>query len=226
MTSKDQNITGTVRSQDLSVSWLSEKGINKEDTDSVCILMMANGQVRLTMRSATLNLKGMRLTKGHACVFALFEAAGPESVQAADRASEVFMNNMMKNDITKKPASKIIKKCISAADKAVAKEFSGQGYKASAAAFASKYLTVCSVSGGTLRVIGKEGAVTKLSSDGTEISVIGDDWQGVLMTSAGYPVRDDDIEEEMNMPIDSITEKKELRPLLTASSMIRVHRLE
>ncbi|MDR2866413.1 MAG: hypothetical protein LBV13_03305 [Methanomassiliicoccaceae archaeon] len=225
MASEKQQIIGTVRSQDLSVSWISEPGINRNDTDRVCILMMANGQVRLTMQSATLNLKGMRLTKGHICVFALFEAFDHESTEVADRASETFMNNMMRYDITKKPAEKVIRKCLSLADKAAAKGSGDKKYGASIAAFAAKEFTGCCVNGGRMFIQQEDGSVMKFTSSSNEFLLLGDIWKNVIMPSKSYPLQDNNIKDDMRCPIGDIVTKRGLKELLDTSSLIRVQRL-
>jgi len=219
-----EQIIGSVRSQDLSVSWISEPGADKKDTDRVCILMMANGQVRLTMQSATLDLKGMRLTKGHICVFALFEPNGPGNGEAADKVSETFMNMIMRYDITKKPAAAVLKKCLSKADKSIRKQFRDASYKASVAAFAAKDLTVCCMNGGRM-FISSAGKVIEFTSEGTDILSAGQAWDSVMMISGGYPLVTDEIKDDMRSPMGDLIVKRELKLLPVAASMIRVHRI-
>ncbi|MCL2607789.1 MAG: hypothetical protein FWD92_04480 [Methanomassiliicoccaceae archaeon] len=221
----EAQVIGKVRSQDLSVSWVSESGQRDINTDRVCILMMANGQVRLTMQSSTINLKGMRLTRGHVCIFSLFEGNGRNEADAADMASELFMNSVMRYDITKKPAKDILKKCLSKVDKKVVKKFGDASYKASVAAFAAKDMTACTVNGGRLFVISENGKISELTSAGTEISHIGTSWKNVMMASGGYPVVTEKIKDDLNSPITEIVSKKELTMLPRSSSIIRVHRL-
>jgi len=188
--------------------------------------MMANGQIRLTMQSGTINLKGMRLTKGHVCVFALFETNGQsENADAADKASELFMNSIMKHDITKKPANTVLKKCLSKVDKKITKKFGNASYKAAVTAFAAKDLTACTVNGGRLFVISDNGKTSEMTSEGTEISHIGKTWKNVMMISGGYPVVIDDIKDDLRSPITEIVSKKELTMIPRSSSMIRVQRL-
>ena len=225
MAPKEQQIAGSVRSQDLSVSWISESGMLEENTDRVCILMMANGQVRLTMQNATLNLKGMRLTKGHVCVFAIFEACDPRTGDAADKASEVFMNMIMKYDITKRPAEGILRKCLSKVNKEITKKNDNACYKASVAAFAAKDLTVCSVNGGKLFVSSGGNKISEIAADGIEISHIGNEWNDVMMVSDGYPAPADEISDDMKAPTGDLITKRELRSLPDASSLIRAHRI-
>jgi len=225
MASKEEPVMGLVRTQDLTVSWISESGIRDTNTDRVCILTMANGQVRLTMQAATLNLRGFRLTKGHMCVFALFEACDPGSGDAADKASELFMNTIMKYDITKKPAKDVIKKCLSKTDKALSKEIKDAKYKASIAAFASKDLTVCSINGGRIFIVPDDGKTKEYSAPETEFLPIGNSWKDVMMVSDGYPIRVDEVKEDMRSPIGDLITKREFRMLNDSVSMIRVQRL-
>jgi hypothetical protein len=185
---------------------------------------MANGQVRLTMQSAALNLKGMRLTKGHICVFALFEALDPKKGAAADKASEMFINMMMRYDITKKPAADILKKCLSKVDKTVAKEFKDENYRASIAAFAAKELTACTVNGGRMFVMSDDKKVIELTSAGTEMLPIGVAWNSLMMISGGYPLVTDEIKEDMRVPITDIVSKRELLSLQNAS-LIRAQKI-
>jgi len=216
---------GSVRTQDMSVSWVSEPGMNGENTDRICILTMANGQIRLTMQSSTINLKGMRLTKGHICVFALFEASGNDTNAAADKASEVFINNMMRYDITKKPASSVLKKCLSKADKAARKEFGNAGYKASVAAFAGKDMTACSVNGAKMLISHEDRSICEISSPATEILPIGVSWKNVMMVSGGITADRDTIEDDMRSSIGDLAAKKGMRELPLSSSMIRVQKI-
>jgi len=223
---KQPQIMGNVRSQDLSVSWVSESGTRKENTDRVCILMMANGQVRLTMQSATLNLKGMRLTKGHICIFALFEPleSSADGIAAADKASEIFMNNIMKYDITKKPAKDVLNKCLSKADKIVGKEYKGARYRASIAAFAAKDLTACCVNGGRMFVLQDDGEILRFTSESTGILSAGTSWKNIMMVSDGYQLVDEEIKEDMFSPIGDIITKRDMRSS-GSSSMIRAQRI-
>ncbi|MCL2890970.1 MAG: hypothetical protein FWF40_03650 [Methanomassiliicoccaceae archaeon] len=219
--------TGSVRTQDMSVSWISEPGLNNENTDRIGILTMANGQIRLTMQSSTINLKGMRLTKGHICVFALFEAAGNDTNEAAaaDKASEVFINNVMKYDITKKPAASVLKKCLSKADKAARKEFGNAGYKASVAAFAGKDMTACSVNGARMLISHEDRSIREISSPVTEILPIGASWKNVMMFSGGITADRDTIEDDMRSSIGDLAAKKSMRELSLSSSIIRVQKI-
>jgi hypothetical protein len=191
----------------------------------VGILTMANGQVRLTMQSATLNLKGMRLTKGHICVFALFEACDPGKGEAADKASEMFMNMIMTYDITKKPAKDILKKCFSKVNKAVTKEVKDSKYKATVAAFAAKDLTVCSVNGGRMFIVSDDKKANEFVSADMEILPIGGAWKAVMMVSDGYPAVIDEIKDDIRSPMGDLITKREMRSLPDASSMIRAQRL-
>ena len=222
MAPDEKQVIGSVRTQDLSVSWVSEPGTDGENTDRVCILTMANGQIRLTMQSASLNLRGMRLTKGHICVFALFEARGPGGAEAADKASETFINEMMKYDITKKPAPDILKKCLSKADRAVADR---KGYKASITAFASKEMTACCANGGKVFVLQDDGKVIRFTSDGVETLSAGTSWKSVMMVSDGYRLVEGEIKEDMHAPMGDLITKREMRSLPATSSVIRVQRL-
>jgi hypothetical protein len=224
MVSKEQQIMGLVRTQDLTVSWISEPGTQDANTDRVGILTMANGQVRLTMQSATMNLKGMRLTKGHVCIFALFEAYDPGKGEAADRASEMFMNMIMKYDITKKPAKDVLKKCFSKVNKTIAKEIKDQRYKASVAAFAAKDLTLCSVNGGRMFIVSDDNKVNEFTSNDTEISHAGGAWKDIMMISSGYPVIIDEIRDDMRSPVGDLITKRGMRSLRDPSSMIRAQR--
>jgi hypothetical protein len=212
-------IRGLVNSQDLSVSWISESGMGGGNTDRVSILTMANGQIRLTMQSATINMKGMRLTKGHICILSLFEPSG--SAEAADRASELFMNMIMRYDITKRPAEDVLKKCLSKVDKKISKEFKDQGYKASIAAFAAKDLTVCTA-GGKIFTVSEDGKVSKITSETTAILPIGRQWKNVLMVSGGYPIAGSDVKEVLRSSTEDLTVK--MGQLPGASSLIRVKR--
>jgi|GEM_PF-1221989 len=226
MADKETQVAGTVKSQDLSVSWISEQGTSSENTDRVCILMMANGQVRLTMQSETLDLKGMRLTKGHVCVFALFEASDPKNGKAADKASEMFMNMMMRYDITKKRADKVMKKCLSKTDKAIAKEFGDSSYKASVAAFAGKDLTACSVNGGKVFILSDEGKLIKFSvSENAGVMFAGLSWKNVMIVSYDYPAPDNEIKGDMSWPVRDLITKRELSSLDNSTSVIRVQKL-
>jgi len=207
----------------MSVSWASEEGMSDDNTDRICILTMANGQIRLTMQSSTINLKGMRLTKGHICVFALFEASG-DTGAAADKASEVFINNMMKYDITKRPAASVLKKCLSKAEKTAKKEFGNADYKASVAAFAAKDMTACTVNGGRMLILQDDGKVREISSPATEISTIGTSWKDVMMISGDIQADGDSMEDDMRSPIGDIVSKKGMRELPGSSSMIRVRK--
>jgi hypothetical protein len=222
---KQPQVIGNVRSQDLSVSWISESGTNDENTDRVCILMMANGQVRLTMQTATLNMKGMRLTKGHICVFELFEPYCGGNPAAADKASEAFMNNVMKHDITKKPAKDVISKCLAIADKTVKKEFGDVRYRASVAAFAAKDLTACCVNGGRMFILQDDGSILRFTSDSIGTLCLGTAWKNVMLASEGYPVADDEIKEDMHSPIGDMITKRGMRSLPCSSSLIRAQRL-
>ena len=225
MASKEDPVMGLVRTQDLTVSWISEEGLRDVNTDRVCILTMANGQVRLTMQSATLNLKGFRLTKGHVCVFALFEAYDAGNGDAADKASEMFMNMIMKFDITKKPAKDVIKKCLSKVNKAVAKEIKDAKYKASIAAFAAKDLTVCSINGGRMFIVPDDGKTKEFIAAEMEILPIGTGWKDVMMVSAGYSVRVDEVKEDIRSPVGDLITKRNMRSSPDPSSMIRAQRL-
>jgi len=216
---------GLVRTQDLSVSWISESGSKGANTDRVCILTMANGQVRLTMQSATLNLKGMRLTKGHICVFALFEEFGPGGGEAADKASELFMNTVMRYDITKRPAADVMKKCLSKVNKTISKEIGDAKYKASIAAFAAKDLTVCSINGGRMFIVPDDGKVTELTSPDTLILPVGTGWKNVMMVSDGYPAVVDEVKDDIRSPMGDLITKREMRSLSGPSSVIRVQRI-
>ena len=224
---KESKMLGTVRTEDLSVSWASESGVSNENTDRVCILTMANGQVRLTMQSATINLKGIRLTKGHVCVFALFEAGGNDKkdVAAADRASEIFMNAIMKYDIIKKPAKDILMKCLSKVSKNMTKEFMGACYKASVAVFAAKDLTACSTNGGRMFILSDDDKVSELRSDGVEILRVGLSWKNIMMVSGGYPTVDDEVKGDMRSPIGDIITKRKMGSLPDSSSIVRAQRL-
>ena len=225
MASKEEQIMGLVRTQDLTVSWISEAGRRGSNTDRVCILTMANGQVRITMQSTTLNLKGMRLTKGHICVFALFEACDPGKGEAADRASEMFMNMIMRYDITKKPAADILKKCLSKVNKKVTKEIKDAKYMVSIAAFAAKDLTVCSIGGGKMFIIPDGGKINEFASPEIEITNIGAAWKDVMMVSGGYPVVHDEIKDDLRSPIGDLITKRDMRASNDPVSMIRVQRL-
>jgi len=224
---EEAQIMGAVRTQDMSVSWVSGPGIRNENTDRICILTMANGQIRLTMQSSTINLKGMRLTKGHICVFALFEAyeRGEKDAAAADKASEMFISTVMKYDITKKPAAPVIRKCLSKADKAVKKEFRDARYKASVAAFAAKDLTVCSVNGGRMFILSDDGNMKEFRAEGMDVTSIGTSWKNVMMASGGFPVSSDDAEDDMRSPIGDIITKKGMKELPDPSSMIRAQKI-
>jgi hypothetical protein len=220
---KEDQIIGKVQTQDLSVSWAS--GFTTAgNTDRLCILTMAHGQVRLTMQSATLNLKGMRLTKGHICIFALFEAFDPGKGEAADKASEMFMNMMMRYDITKKSAKDVIKKCLSKVDKMVSKECKDEKYKASVAAFAAKELTVCTVNGSRIFLMSDDKKITEMTSAEMTISEIGNAWKGIMMISAGYPLVKDEIREDMTYPITETVKKKDIAAI-TNASLIRAQKL-
>jgi hypothetical protein len=186
---------------------------------------MANGQVRLTLNAATLNLRGFRLTKGHICVFALFEACDLGSGEAADKASEMFMNLVMKYDITKKPATDVLKKCLSKVDKAIGKEIKDAKYKASIAAFAGKELTVCSINGGKMFIVPDDGKVNEFVSPETLIMPVGTQWKGVMMVSDGYNVPIDEVKDDMRSPIGDLITKRELKYLNDSASMIRAQRL-
>ncbi|MDR0779024.1 MAG: hypothetical protein LBE48_06290 [Methanomassiliicoccaceae archaeon] len=221
---KEDQIIGKVQTQDLSVSWAS--GFTTDgNTDRLCILTMAHGQVRLTMQSATLNLKGMRLTKGHVCVFALFEAFDPKKGEAADKASEMFMNMMMKYDITKKPAKDVLKKCLSKVDKMVAKEFKDEKYKASIAAFASKDLTVCTVNGGRMFLMSEDKKITEMTSAEMTILTLGSTWKNIMLISGGYPFVKDEIKEDMTYPITETVKKKDIAAI-TNASIIRAQKMD
>jgi hypothetical protein len=220
---KEGQIIGKVQTQDLSVSWASGLSADPWNTDRLCILTMANGQIRLTMQSATLNLKGMRLTKGHICVFALFEASDPKKGAAADKASELFINMMMKYDITKKPAEAAIKKCLSKVDKMIAKEFRDESYKASIAALAAKNLTTCTVNGGRMFVMSDDKKIIELTSSGTEIITIGNIWNNVMLISGGYPFDADEIKSDMRSPFMDVVSKKEISSI-TNASLIRAQK--
>ena len=224
---EEAQIMGAVRTQDMSVSWVSGPGIRNENTDRICILTMANGQIRLTMQSSTINLKGMRLTKGHICVFALFEAYGDgeKDAAAADKASEVFINTVMKYDITKKPAAGVIRKCLSKADKAVKKESGDSKYKASVAAFAAKDLTACSVNGGRMFILSDDGKMKEFRAEGMDIMSVGTSWKNVMMVSGGFPASSDDAEDDMRSPIGDIITKKGMKELPNPSSMIRAQKI-
>jgi hypothetical protein len=224
MASKEPQVMGLVRTQDLSVSWISESGMKEKNTDRVCILTMANGQIRLTMQAETLNLKGMRLTKGHICVFALFEACDTDNGEAADKASEIFMNEVMKHDITKKPAADILNKCLSKADKAVQKG-TGKGYKASIAAFAAKELTACCINGARMLIMHDKGNIVNFTSNDVGMLAVGTAWKNIMMVSDGYPVVDSEIKEDMHWPTADLVTKKGLRTLPGPSSAIRVQRI-
>jgi hypothetical protein len=166
----------------------------------------------------------MRLTKGHICVFALFEASGADdNGAAADKASETFINTMMRYDITKRPAEGIIKKCLSKADKAVKKEFGDACYKASIAAFAAKDLTACSVNGGRMFIFSDNGKTDEVVSEGTEIIPIGTSWKDVMMISGGFPAND--IADDLRSPIGDMVTKKGMRELPGPSSMIRARKI-
>jgi len=228
MASDEKKIMGAVRTQDLSVSWISESGMCEENTDRICILTMANGQVRLTMQSASMNLKGIRLTKGHVCVFALFEPVSFDNAdaEAADKASEVFMNNIMTYDITKKPAEGVIKKCLSKAEKTVSKEFKNVNYKASVAAFAGKELTVCSVRGGRMFILREDGKMLNiLSPDGIGITGTGTAWKNVMMVSEGYCVTDDEVRADMMSPAGDLITKRAMCSGPRPSSFIRAQKI-
>jgi hypothetical protein len=225
MASKEEQVMGLVRTQDLSVSWISESGIRDENYDRVCILTMANGQVRLTMQSATMNLKGMRLTKGHVCVFALFEACEPGKGEVADKASEMFMNMIMKYDITKKPATDVMKKCLSKVNKVITKEFKDSGYKASVAAFAGKELTICSVNNGTLYFVSGDGKLNEFKAADIGIFYAGAAWKDVMIVSDGYPVVINEIKDDMRSPIGDLITKRDMRSLDDSASLIRAQRL-
>ena len=216
----EPQIKGSVRSQDLSVSWISESGTAEKNTDRVCILMMANGQIRLTMQSSTIDLKGMRLTKGHICVFALFESSDDE---VADKASEIFMNMIMRYDITKKPSADVLRKCMSKTEKKIDKEFKGSGYKASVAAFAAKDLTVCTAGGGRVFIISDDDNIQETASDTMEILPIGQTWKNVMIASGSYPAACDQVKQDIRLPIGDMITK--LRSLPHPSSVIRVQRI-
>jgi len=218
-------VIGKVQTQDLTVTWASEPGMRKKNTDRVGILTMANGQIRLTMQSATLNLRGMRLTKGHVTVLSLFGSCGPDEWESADRASEVFMNSLLKYDITKKPAKNVIRKCLKIADKAIAKEFKGTGYKAAIAAFAGKDMTVCCVNGGRMFVHQDDGNVIRFTSDASETMEFGKTWKNVMIVSEGYPLSVGEIKNDMNRPITDLAEKRELASQPLSASVIRANRL-
>jgi len=222
MASEEQpQVIGKVNSQDLTVSWISEQGTGTENTDRVCILVMANGQIRLTMQSATLNMKGMRLTKGHICVFAVF--SGDASI--TDKASETFMNNIMRYDITKKPAKDVLTKCLAIVDKELKKDKKDAEYKASIAAFAAKELTGCCVNGGRLFVLQNNGKMINFTSENVGILAAGLAWKNVLMVSDGYPIDDNEIKDDMRTPVNETAEKRGLKELPDPSSLIRVQRL-
>ena len=225
MAQKEEPVMGLVRTQDLTVSWISEEGLRDTNTDRVCILTMANGQVRLTMQSATLNLKGFRLTMGHICVFALFEACDTGNGDAADKASEMFMNMIMKYDITKKPAKDILKKCLSKVNKAVSKEIKDAKYKASIAAFAAKDLTICSINGGRMFIVPDDGKTKEFTSPEMEILPIGTGWKNVMMVSDGYSVPIEEVKDDMRSPVGDLITKRNMRSSPDASSMIRAQRL-
>jgi len=222
---REPQVMGLVRTQDLSVSWISESGMKDTNTDRVCILTMANGQVRLTMQSETLNLKGMRLTKGHVCVFALFEECGPGSDEAADKASEMFMNMVMTYDISKKPAKDVLKKCLSKVNKEISKEIKDARYKASIAAFAAKDLTVCSLNGGRMFIVSDDGKVNEFTAPEMLILPIGAGWRDVMLISDGYPIAANEVKDDMRSPVGDLITKRDMRALPDASSMIRVQRL-
>ena len=217
-------IVGKVNSQDLTVSWASDPGTADENTDRICVLTMANGQVRLTMQSATLNLKGMRLTKGHICVFAIFEPFDGD-VSAADKASETFMNNIMKHDITKKPAKDALRKCLDAVDKALRKSGGGTMYRASISAFAAKDLTACCVNGGRMFILQNDGNIIRFTSDETGTLSVGTAWKNMMMVSSGYPIADGELKNDMTSPIGDVAAKREMGSLPSSSSIIRAQRV-
>jgi hypothetical protein len=167
----------------------------------------------------------MRLTKGHICVFALFEASGDGNGEAADRASETFINNMMKYDITKKPAASVLKKCLSKAEKTARKEFGPNGYKASVAAFAAKDMTACSVNGGRMLILNDDKSIREITSPETEILPIGTTWKDVIMSSGGIQTSRDDMEDDMRSSIGDIAAKKGMRENPGSSSIIRVRKI-
>jgi hypothetical protein len=163
------------------------------------------------------------LTKGHICVFALFEAVN-ENGEAADKASEMFMNTIMKYDITKKPAKDVIKKCLLDTEKKVKKAIPNENYKVSVAAFAGKELTAC-VRGGRMFIVPDDGKANEFTSNDIEIMSAGTSWKNVMMVSDGYSISADEVKDDMVSPTGDLITKRNMRSSSDASSMIRAQRL-